>query len=127
MKSLIAVPVLALWFASAQVSAACLYITDSYGGVLEADAEVVAYGPFSMTAANGCIGATIEVTLSIGGGGKGARTKIERLMGGGAWLDVGGNFGSKASFSGPHGTYRLSLKNPDSFAKPYSGTVNYGR
>lgn len=126
MKSLIAVPVLALLFASAQVSAACLYITDSYGGVLEAGARVQAYGPFSMTAANGCIGATIETTLSIGGGGKGAQTIIERQMGS-TWLEVGGNYGTKASYSGPHGTYRLVLRNPDDFAKPYSGTVNYGR
>lgn len=81
MKSLIAIPLLMLIFASAQVSAACLYITDSYGGVLQGSDSAHAYGPFSMTAANGCIGATIDVTLSIGGGGKGALMSIQRLMG----------------------------------------------
>lgn len=126
MKSLIAIPLLVLMFASAQVSAACLYITDSYGGVLQGDAEVLAYGPFSMTAANGCIGATIDVTLSISGGGKGAQMIIQRLIGS-SWQSVGGNFGTRSSFSGPHGTYRLLLKNPDDYAKPYSGTLNYGR
>lgn len=126
MKSLIAIPLLVLMFASAQVSAACLYITDSYGGVLQASASEQAYGPFSMTAANGCIGATIDVTLSIGGGGKGALMSIQRLIGS-SWQQVGGNYGTRASFSGPHGTYRLVLVNPDDFVKPYSGTLNYGR
>lgn len=126
MKRLIAIPVLLLMFASAQVSAACLYITDSYGGVLPASASEQAYGPFSMTFANGCIGATIDVTLSISGGGKGALMSIQRLIGS-SWQQVGGNFGTRASFSGPHGTYRLVLVNPDDFAKPYTGTLNYGR
>lgn len=126
MKRLIAIPVMMLIFACAQVSAACLYITDSYGGVLQANASEQAYAPFSMTAANGCVGATIDVTLNVSGGGKGALMSIQRLIGS-SWQQVGGNYGTRASYSGAHGTYRLVLVNPDDFAKPYAGTLKYGR
>lgn len=126
MKSLIALPCFALMLLSTQVSALCLYITDSYSGLLQPGVETAVYGPFTITSANGCAGATIDVTASTSGGGRAPQLIIQRQSGA-SWGDVAGSFGSSTSYSGVFGTYRVVMINSGSQVQSYSGTTRYGR
>lgn len=125
MKSLFAVPFLALALTSFQANALCLYITESFSGIVPPDSTDTANGPFAITSAGGCAGASINATVSAGAG-RTPEIYIERAVGG-AWSRVSFSIGSNASFSGPHGTYRVRVKNPEAAPKSYSGTVRYGR
>jgi len=126
MKSLFALPFLALALTSFQASALCLYVTESFGGILPPDSARTANGPFSITSAGGCAGASINATVSAGGAGRAPEVYIEREVGG-AWSRVSFGIGSNTSFSGGYGTYRVTVKNSDATPKSYSGTVRYGR
>ncbi|WP_248750736.1 hypothetical protein [Pseudomonas sp. MWU15-20650] len=126
MKALFAVPVLASVFLSFQVSAGCWSITDTYTGILQEGIEITAYGPFTITSANGCFGANIDATISAVDRGRPPQLSIEREVGS-SWQQVAGNTGSNVLFSGSFGTYRVRLKNPDAAPKVYLGTVKYGR
>lgn len=126
MKILIALPCFALMLLSTQVSALCLYITDSYSGLLQPGVETAVYGPFTITSANGCAGATIDVTASTSGGGRAPQLIIQKQSGA-SWQPVATNFGSSASYSGSFGTYRVAMFNSDPDVKSYSGTTKYGR
>jgi hypothetical protein len=126
MKSFFAVPFLALAFVSFQAQAVCLYITDNYSGILPAKTENTVSGPFTITSAGGCAGASIDATVSSSGAGRAPEIYIEREVGG-AWVRATFSIGNNASYSGPHGTYRVRLNNQDVVSKFYSGTVRYGR
>ncbi|WP_135290489.1 hypothetical protein [Pseudomonas kairouanensis] len=126
MRLFFVIPMLVLFLASAPVSAACLYLTHSYVGILQPKTAEAVYGPFSMTGANGCIGATIDAKLNPTGTGKGIQMVIERLVGSN-WLGVTETYGNWALYSGPHGTYRVVLKNTSEVISTYFGTVQYGR
>lgn len=125
MKGLIALPCVALMLLSAQVSALCLYISDSYSGLLQPGVETTVYGPFTITSANGCAGATIDVSASTGGG-RAPQLIIQKQLGV-SWQSVATSFGSSASYSGSFGTYRVAMFNSDPDVKSYSGTAKYGR
>lgn len=126
MKSLFVIPMLVMLLASAQVSAACLYLTHSYVGVLQPKTAEVVYGPFSLTGGNGCFGATIDAKLNPSGTGKGIQMVIERQIGT-SWLAVSETYGNWALYSGPYGTYRVVLRNTVEAINTYFGTVEYGR
>lgn len=126
MKGLIALPCLALMLFSTQVSALCLYISDSYSGLLQPGVETTVYGPFTITSANGCAGATIDASASTSGGGRAPQLIIQKQAGV-SWGDVAGTFGGTTSYSGVFGTYRIVMINSGSEAQSYSGTARYGR
>ncbi|WP_235387839.1 hypothetical protein, partial [Pseudomonas fluorescens] len=110
---------------STQVSALCLYISDSYSGLLQPGVETAVYGPFTITSANGCAGAAIDVSASTGGG-RAPQLLIQKQVGV-SWQSVATSFGSSASYSGSFGTYRVAMFNSDPDVKSYSGTAKYGR
>ena len=126
MKSLFAVPFLALALTSLQANALCLYITESFTGIISPDTTETANGPFSITSAGGCAGASINASVSASGAGRAPEIFIERQVGG-AWKRETFSIGNNASYSGPHGTYRVRVRNADAAPKSYSGTVRYGR
>ena len=126
MKSLFAVPFLALALTSFQANALCLYITESFSGILSPKEEITAQGPFSITSAGGCAGASINASISASGAGSAPRMYIERAVGS-TWTRLTFGIGPNASYSGPHGTYRVVVENPEAVSKAYSGTVRYGR
>lgn len=126
MKSLFAIPFLALALTSFQANALCLYITESFSGIVPPDTTDTANGPFSITSAGGCAGASINATVSAGGAGRAPEIYIEREVGG-SWSRVTFSIGNNASFSGPHGNYRVRVRNSEAAPKSYSGTVRYGR
>lgn len=126
MKSIFAVPFLALALSSFQASAVCLYITDSYSGIVSGGVEQTAYGPFTVTSANGCSNANIDARVSVLGVGRAPETFIERQVGG-SWNRVTFGIGANASYNGPLGTYRVRVRNGEELPKAYSGTTRYGR
>lgn len=126
MKSLIALPFVALMLMSSQASALCLYITDSYSGIVSGKMEDTAYGPFTITSANGCSNANIDARISALGVGRAPEVYIERQVGG-SWKRETFGIGSNASYNGPLGTYRVRVNNDDDVPKAYSGTTRYGR
>lgn len=126
MKSLIALPLAALMLVSAQVSALCLSITESYSGIMAPGDEITAHGPFTITSSGGCSGASIDAMVSAGGTGRAPDIFIEREVGS-SWRRVSFSIGSNASYVGPFGNYRVRLKNNDAVSRSYSGTVRYGR
>ncbi|NVZ53144.1 hypothetical protein HX792_22575 [Pseudomonas sp. B6002] len=73
-------------------------MTDSYGGLLQPGVETAIYGPFTITSANGCAGATIDVTASTGGG-RAPQLIIQQQLGA-SWQPVATSYGSSASYSG---------------------------
>lgn len=126
MKGLIALPLAVLMFVSLQAGAACLYITDSYSGVVPGGVENTAYGPFTITSGNGCSNANIDARVTALGVGSPPETFIERQVGG-SWSRVTFGIGGNASYNGPFGTYRVQVKNGGDLPKAYSGTTKYGR
>ncbi len=126
MKSLIALPFAVLVFMSSQVSAACLYITDSFNGIVPGGVEDTAYGPFTITSANGCSNANIDARISPLGVGGPPETFVERQEGS-SWHRVTFGIGGNASYNGPLGTYRVRVKNGADLPKAYSGTTRFGR
>lgn len=126
MKSLIAVPFAMLMVMSSQVSAACLYITDSFSGIVSGKQVDTAHGPFKITSANGCSNANIDVRVSALGVGRGPEVYIERQVGG-SWKRETFGIGSNATYNGPLGTYRVQVNNDEELPKAYSGTNRYGR
>ncbi|MBC3195746.1 hypothetical protein [Pseudomonas poae] len=126
MKKLIALPFAVLMLASMQASALCLSINDSYTGVVKPKTAVTAYGPFSITSANGCLTASVDAMVSIGGAGKAPEIYIEREVGA-SWKRETYSVGNNASYVGPFGRYRVILNKDSDIPKSYSGTVRYGR
>ena len=126
MKSLIALPFAVLMVVSSQVFAACLYITDSYTNIVPGGAEQTAYGPFTITSANGCSNANVEARISALGVGRAPEVYIEREIGA-SWTRETFGIGSNATYNGPLGTYRVRVKNNEELPKAYSGTARYGR
>ncbi|AVE03584.1 hypothetical protein [Pseudomonas palleroniana] len=126
MKRFFALVVLATTALSFQASAGCWSITDTYTGIIQPEIEITAYGPFTITAANGCFSANIDATISAVDRGRPPQLTIEREVGS-TWQRVAGNTGSNVLFSGEFGSYRVRLKNPDAAPKVYLGTVKYGR
>lgn len=126
MKSFFVLPFLALVLTSFQANALCLYNTESYSGTVSPKSEITANGPFTITSAGGCAGASIDASISSTGAGRAPEIYIEREAAG-TWRRETFNLGSNASYSGPHGTYRVRLNNQDAVPKSYSGTVRYGR
>ncbi|WP_426131183.1 hypothetical protein [Pseudomonas sp. DWP1b1] len=126
MKGLIALPVAVLMGVSFQASALCLSVSESYSGIIESRTELIVHGPFAITPANGCSGASIDAVVSPGGAGSAPRISIERELGGG-WQSVATSIGNSVSHVGNFGTYRVRLDNPEAIPKSYSGNVRYGR
>lgn len=126
MKGLFAIPFLALALTSFQANALCLYVTESFSGVLSPNEETTAQGPFSITTAGGCAGASINASVTASGAGNAPRIYIERAIGS-TWTRLTFGIGPNASYSGPHGTYRVVVENRENVSKAYSGTVRYGR
>lgn len=126
MKSLFAIPLLALALMSFQANALCLYITNSFTGIVPGATTQTAYGPFTVTSASGCSNANIDTRVSALGVGRAPDTFIEREVSG-TWSQVTFNIGGNASYNGPLGTYRVRVKNGDELPKAYSGTTRYGR
>lgn len=126
MKSLIALPFALLMGLSFQTSALCLNVSESYSGIIEGKTELTAHGPFTITPANGCSGASIDAFVSSGGAGSAPRILIERALGG-SWQSVSTSIGNSVSHVGSFGTYRVRLDNPEALSKSYSGSVRYGR
>ncbi|WP_248481692.1 hypothetical protein [Pseudomonas sp. CYM-20-01] len=127
MKSFLALPYLVLMLMSAQASALCLTLTDSYSGIIQPDSRAVALGPFTISGANGCSNANIDAMVSAAGGGRPPQIYIEQQVGG-AWKTVAGNpLSAYASWLGSLGTYRVILDNPEAVSKSYWGTVRFGR
>lgn len=126
MKSLFVLPCLAFILTSFQASALCLYTTESFVGTIAPDTTVTAKGPFTITSAGGCAGASIDAAVSVAGAGRAPEVYIEREVGA-LWVRETFSIGTNASYSGPHGTYRVRLKNADLASRSYSGTVRYGR
>ncbi|MDR9875563.1 hypothetical protein RJC98_10245 [Pseudomonas allii] len=127
MKSSLALVFAGLMLMSAQASALCTYITDSYGGIIPPETTVTAKGPFEITPSNGCLNANIEAMVTPTGTGKTPEIFIEGDVGGGSWQRLTYSIGSNAFWVGPFGTYRVRVRNEGSEPKVYSGTVRYGR
>lgn len=127
MKRLIALPFSALMVVSVQVSALCLNISENFSGIIGADNETTAHGPFTIGGNNGCSAANIEAMVSAGGAGRAPQISIEREVGS-SWTKVAANpLSPRVSWLGPFGTYRIRVHNPEAVSKTYSGTVRYGR
>jgi hypothetical protein len=126
MKTLLALPFAALMFASAQASAACIYIQNTYSGIVPANSHVVVQGPFTITGANGCRQANITSTITGLGLGSPPNLVIEKLDGS-IWKHVDGGNRSTVSTLGALGTYRVRHVNDHNVARGYSGTTRYGR
>ncbi|MGF6094140.1 hypothetical protein [Pseudomonas sp. 18175] len=126
MKGLFAVPFLALALTSFQANALCLYITESFTGIVEPGGTNTAHGPFSITPAGGCTGSNITATVTASGAGSAPRIFIERAVGG-TWKRETFGTGPNLSYTGGFGTYRVMIQNQDALSKSYSGTVRYGR
>lgn len=126
MKTLLALPFAALMIASGQVSAACVYIKNTYSGIVPANSEVIVQGPFTITGANGCRQANITSTITALGVGTPPSQFIDKLNGS-TWTQVDGGNRSNASTLGELGSYRVRLKNDHNVARGYSGTTRYGR
>ncbi|MNR25509.1 hypothetical protein D3C85_1426640 [compost metagenome] len=122
MKILLALPFAALMIASGQVSAACVYIQNTYSGIVPANSEVIVQGPFTITGANGCRQANITAL----GVSNPPSQFIDRLNGS-IWTKVDGGNRSNVSTLGELGSYRVRLKNDHNVARGYSGTTRYGR
>ncbi|UVL11297.1 hypothetical protein LOY39_11620 [Pseudomonas rhodesiae] len=127
MKSLTALPFVVLMLMSAQASALCTYITQSYGGIIQPKNEVTAYGPFTVNSANGCLNANVEAAVMASGVGRAPEIYIEGDVGGGVWQRLTYSLGNNATWVGPFGSYRVRLYNDETTPKAYSGTVRYGR
>jgi len=127
MKSLTALPFVVLMLMSAQASALCTYITQSYGGIIQPKKEVTAYGPFEVNSANGCLNANVEATVMVSSAGRAPEIYIEGDVGGGVWQRLTYSIGTNAFWVGPFGRYRVTLHNDETTPKAYSGTVRYGR
>lgn len=126
-KSLFALPCLVLMLMSAQASALCLTLTDSYSGIIEPRSEAPAFGPFTISSANGCSNANIDAMVSAADGGRAPQIYIQHQVGG-SWKTVVSNpLSAYASWRGPLGTYRVMLNNPEAVSKAYWGTVRFGR
>lgn len=126
MKSLFAIPLLALALMSFQANALCLYITDSFTGIVPGDSEQTAHGPFTVTSSGGCSHANIETRISALGVGRAPELYIERLVSG-SWKRETFGISNSASYNGPLGSYRVRVKNNEPLPKAYSGTARYGR
>ncbi|MNL03823.1 hypothetical protein D3C87_1243710 [compost metagenome] len=126
MKTLLALPFAALMFASSHASAACVYIQNTYSGIVPANSDVIVQGPFTITGANGCRQANITSTITALGAGSPPNLVIEKLDGS-TWSHVDGGNRSTASTLGPLGTYRVRHVNNHHVARGYSGTTRYGR
>ncbi|MNO65434.1 hypothetical protein D3C76_561920 [compost metagenome] len=126
MKTLLALPFAALIFATGQASAACIYIQNTYSGIVPANSYVVVQGPFTITGANGCRQANISSTITASGVGSPPHLVIEKLDGS-IWKHIDGGNRSTASALGALGTYRVRHVNDHNVAKGYSGTTRYGR
>ncbi|RUQ46929.1 hypothetical protein D8M30_10900 [Corynebacterium pseudodiphtheriticum] len=126
MKRFFAFAVLMLAFMSFQAFAGRWSITDTYTGILEGESEKVAYGPFTITSANGGLNANIDATITAVDRGRPPQLSIHKEIGS-SWAQVAGNTGSNVLYSGSFGTYRVMIKNPDAAPKVYLGTVKYGR
>lgn len=126
MKYSILLPVFGLLFVAGQAYVACTYITDTYSGIVPANTEVTAYGPFTVTNASGCLKANISSTIRAVGAGAAPELIIQRLVGS-TWEKAGGGTGRNASALGPFGTYRVVHDNKSSVTRVYSGTTAYGR
>ncbi|MCV4341946.1 hypothetical protein [Pseudomonas capsici] len=124
MKKLMALSIASLMFAATQASALCLNLTDRYSGTVPANSEVIAYGPITITAQNGCSMANIASTISALGAGPAPILYIDRLVGS-TWVQVAGNTGKNASTLGQLGTYRIRHVNTYSVSLGYSGTTKY--
>lgn len=126
MKRFLAVPLITLAAISFQASAACLYITNQYTGTMAPNAVITAYGPFTITGANGCAKANITASVSISGRGVAPKLYIDQQQGSG-WVQVAADTGNNVSYLGSFGTYRVRQVNNDAVSKVYSGSTNYGR
>ena len=126
MKTLLALPLAALMLATGQASAACIYIQNTYSGIVPANSYVVVQGPFTITGANGCRQANISSTITASGVGSPPHVVIEKLDGS-IWKHIDGGNRSTASALGALGTYRVRHVNDHNVAKSYSGTTRYGR
>lgn len=127
MSRFIALPFAALILVSAQASALCLNISESFSGTVEPETEVTVHGPFVITGSNGCSNANIEAVISAAGAGRAPQISIEREVGS-SWTKVAANpLSPRVSWLGPLGTYRVRAHNPDTGLKAFSGTVRYGR
>lgn len=127
MKSLTALPFVVLMLMSAQASALCTYITQSYGGIIQPGDRITAHGPFEVTSTNGCLNANVDATVMAGGAGRAPKIYIEGEVGVGVWSRLTYSLGTNASWVGPFGRYRVTLHNDETTPKAYSGTVRYGR
>ncbi len=126
MKTFFTLSLAGLLFAAGQVSAACIYMQNSYSGILPANSETTVQGPFTITSANGCQQANISSTITGLGSGSPPYLFIDRLDGSN-WSEVDGGNRQNVSALGRLGTYRVRLKNEHNVAKGYSGTTRYGR
>ncbi|OIN46471.1 hypothetical protein BLL37_16540 [Pseudomonas azotoformans] len=127
MKSSFALVFAGLMLMSAQASALCTYITESYGGTIPPKTAIPAKGPFEITSVNGCLNASIDAIVTATGAGNTPEIYIEGEVGGGSWRRLTFSIGSNASWVGPFGKYRVVVYNDDSVPKVYSGSVRYGR
>ncbi|NUT75330.1 hypothetical protein HNO86_09775 [Pseudomonas sp. C1C7] len=127
MKMLLAIPFAVLTLAANQASAACIYIQNTYSGIVQANSAVTVQGPFTITGANGCQKANIDSTISALGTGPHPVLVIERLEGS-TWKHVDGGINRKtASALGPFGTYRVRHINDHDVPRGYAGTTRFGR
>ncbi|KAB0481606.1 hypothetical protein [Pseudomonas reinekei] len=126
MKTLLALAFAALMFTTGHASAACVYIQNTYSGIVPANSFVVVQGPFTITGANGCRQANITSTITGLGLGSPPSLVIEKLDGS-VWKHIDGGNRSTASTLGALGTYRVRHVNDHNVARGYSGTTRYGR
>jgi len=126
MKTLFSLSLASLILASTQASAACISILNTYNGSAPANTDVIAEGPFTINATNGCQQANISSTITAVGAGSPPKLYIDRLTGT-TWTEVAGGSGNTASVLGPLGTYRIRHSNKLNVDRQYSGTTRYAR
>ncbi len=126
MKTLLALPLAALILSTDQASAACIYIQNTYSGVISANSEIIVQGPFTITGANGCSKANITSSIRALGAGSPPSLHLDKLTGSN-WTQIDGGNKNNVSTLGEFGSYRIRLKNDHDVIKGYSGTTRYGR
>jgi hypothetical protein len=104
----------------------CIYIQNTYSGIVPANTTVIAQGSFTITSANGCRQANISSTIAGLGAGSPPSLFIDRLDGS-TWTEVDGGNRQSVSALGQLGTYRVRHENNHDVARGYSGTTRYGR
>jgi hypothetical protein len=109
-----------------QVQAICLTTTSQYSGSLPANAEVTAYGPFSVSQGSSCLSIGIESKVE-GINGRYTPLLILETLEGSRWNRIQASSHGSLSTTVAPGTYRVRHHNERANPMVYSGSTSIKR